>query len=313
MTPTTPSMTPPAPSTRAWTEMTLLALIWGASFLAIRTALDEIPFVTSVAYRVGLAALVLWAYVAIRRLPVPRDPRLWGGLFVMGLLNNVIPFSLMAWGQLHIETGLTSILNAGTAVFGVVAAALFLADERLTARRSLGVAVGFLGVATAIGLENLANFDLRSAAQLAVVAGTVSYALASVWAKLNLRGLAPQVQAAGMLTGSSLVMLPAALLIDGPVLPAQADTWIAVLYYAVAATALAYLLYFRVLAMAGSGNLLLVTLLIAPVAILLGVWVRDEVLSPNVYAGFGLLALGLLILDGRLFHAIRAMAANGRA
>ncbi|MEM8849903.1 MAG: DMT family transporter [Pseudomonadota bacterium] len=301
-------MTHASPSTRAWAELLLLGLVWGASFLAIRTALDEIPFVTSVAYRVGLAALVLWGYVLARRLPLPSAPRAWAALFVMGLLNNVIPFSLMAWGQLHIETGLTSILNAGTAVFGVVAAALFLADERLTARRAIGVTIGFLGVTTAIGLENLASFELRSAAQLAVVAGTISYALAGVWAKLNLKDLAPQVQAAGMLTGSSLVMIPAALLIDGPVLPGQADTWIAILYYSIIATAFAYLLYFRVLAMAGSGNLMLVTLLIPPVAILLGVWIRAEALSPNVYAGFALLALGLAILDGRLLRALTRAA-----
>lgn len=293
---------------RAWAELGLLSLIWGASFLAIRTALDEIPFVTSVAYRVGVAALVLWAWVALRRLPLPRQPRLWGALLVMGLLNNAIPFTLMAWGQLHIETGLTSILNAGTAVFGVLAAALFLADERLTARRAAGVALGFLGVATAIGLENLASFDLRSAAQLAVVAGTVSYALAGVWARTTLAGLAPQVQAAGMLTGSTLVMLPAALWYDGPVVPTQPGTILAVGYYAVVATALAYLLYFRVMAMAGSGNTMLCTLLIAPVAILLGARLRDEVLSPNVYLGFAMLALGLAVLDGRLLRLVRRKA-----
>ncbi|UWQ17012.1 DMT family transporter [Jannaschia sp. M317] len=289
-------------TSRAWGELMLLALIWGGSFLSIRVALDEIPFVTSVAFRVGVAALVLWGWVALRRLPLPRDPRIWGALLVMGVLNNVLPFSLMAWGQLHIETGLTSILNAGTAVFGVLAAAIFLADERLTPRRALGVTIGFFGVAVAIGLENLSSFDLRSAAQLAVVAGTICYALAGVWARTRLTGLAPQVQAAGMLTGSSLVMVPAALMIDGIVVPQQSDTILAVGYYAVVATALAYLLYFRVLATAGSGNVMLCTLMIPPVAILLGAWVRGEVLAPTVYLGFALLIAGLLILDGRLFR-----------
>ncbi len=298
-------------SSRAWAELALLGLIWGASFLSIRIALDEIPFVTSVAYRVGVAAIVLWTYVALRRLPLPRDPKMWGALLVMGLLNNVVPFSLMAWGQLHIESGLTSILNAGTAVFGVLAAAFFLADERLTLPRAVGVGLGFLGVATAIGLENLANFDIRSAAQLAVVAGTISYALASVWARTQLGGLAPQVQAAGMLTGSSLVMIPAALWVDGFVIPTQTDTILAVGYYAIIATAIAYLLYFRVLAMAGSGNLMLCTLIIPPVAILLGAWVREEALSNQVYLGFALLALGLIILDGRLLRAARAAATRG--
>ncbi|MFO6463698.1 DMT family transporter [Jannaschia sp. KMU-145] len=294
-----------APSSRIWAEMALLGLIWGGSFLAIRTALDEIPFVTSVAFRVGLAALVLWIWVLVRRLSLPRDPRIWASLLIMGLLNNVLPFLLMAWGQLHIETGLTSILNAGTAIFGVLAAAIFLADERLTARRALGVCTGFLGVATAIGLHNLAAFDIRSLAQLAVVGGTVCYALAGVWARLRLKGLAPQVQAAGMLTGSTLVMVPAALWIDGLVIPTQGATWLAIFYYAVVATALAYLLYFRILAAAGSGNTMLVTLLVAPVAIVLGALVRDEVLAPSVYLGFALLALGLVILDGRLLRRRR--------
>ncbi|WP_043919002.1 DMT family transporter [Jannaschia aquimarina] len=293
-------------SARAWAELGLLSLIWGGSFLAIRIALDELPFVTSVAWRVAPAAIALWLWVLILRLPVPRDARSWTALLVMGLLNNVIPFSLMAWGQLTIETGLTSILNAGTAVFGVLAAALFLADERLTRRRSLGVALGFAGVATAIGPAALLDFDIRSLAQLAVVAGTVSYAMAGVWARLRLGHLPPQVSAAGMLTGSSLVMIPAALWIDGPVWPSQSETVLAVGYYALVSTALAYLLYFRVLAMAGSGNLLLTTLLIAPVAILLGAVVRDETLAPTTYAGFALLALGLVILDGRLWRRLTA-------
>ncbi|WGH78335.1 DMT family transporter [Jannaschia ovalis] len=296
---------------RAWAEMGLLALIWGASFLSIRVALDELPFVTLVAWRVAPAALVLWALVLIRGLSLPRTPRVWAALLVMGLLNNVIPFSLMAWGQQFIETGLTAILNAGTAIFGVAAAAIFLADERLTPRRTIGVALGFLGVATAIGLRELLALDLRSLAQLAVVGGTVSYALAGVWARKQLAGLAPQVQAAGMLTGSTLVMVPAALLIDGPALPALPATWAAIGYVSIVATALAYLLYFRVLAMAGSGNLMLVTLLVAPVAILLGAGLRGETLAPSVYAGFALLALGLAVLDGRILHRLRGRATPG--
>lgn len=292
-------------SGRAWAELLLLSLLWGGSFLSIRIALDEIGFVTAVAHRVFWAALVLWAVVALLRLPVPRSPRVWGAFLVMGLLNNVIPFSLMTWGQLHIETGLTSILNAATAIFGVLVAALVFRDERLTLRRGLGVALGFSGVAVAIGLDNLAQFDLQSLAQLAVLGGTLSYALASSWARVTLSGLAPQVAAAGMLTGSSLVMLPAAFLLDGvPSLALQAETLVAIAYYALAATALAYLLYYRVLAMAGSGNLMLCTLLIPPVAIVLGAWVRGEDLLPQAYLGFALLALGLVILDGRVMRRL---------
>lgn len=289
-------------STQAWLELCLLSLIWGASFLSIRIALNEIGPLTAVAHRTGWAMVVLWAVVLLRGLGIPRDPRVWGAFLVMGLLNNVIPFSLMAWGQLHIETGLTSILNAATAIFGVVVAAIFFADERLTARRAIGVGLGFVGVATAIGLDAFLTFDLRSMGQLAVIAGTISYALAGTWAKKRLSDLSPQVATAGMLTGSSVIMIPLATLVEGPInLHLQPGTWLAIAYYALIATAFAYLLYYRVLKMAGSGNLMLCTLLIAPVAIVLGATVLDEELPLRSYFGFGLLALGLMILDGRLF------------
>ncbi|WP_147105602.1 DMT family transporter [Tateyamaria sp. syn59] len=293
-------------SGRAWAEMILLGIIWGASFLSIRIALDEIDPLTSVAHRTFWAMCVLWIIVAVSRLPVPRDPRIWAAFLGMGLLNNVIPFGLMAWGQLHIETGLTSILNAATAIFGVIAAALFFADERITARKAVGVALGFFGVATAIGLDNFRSFDLRSVAQLAIIAGTVSYALAGVWARRFLGGLAPQVAAAGMLTGSTLITVPLAWVVDGPItLDLQGDTILAIAYYAIIATAGAYLLYYRVLGMAGSSNLMLVTLVIPPVAIVLGAVVRSEALSPNAFVGFAVLALGLAILDGRILTLLR--------
>jgi drug/metabolite transporter (DMT)-like permease len=284
----------------------MLALIWGGSFLSVHVALEEIGPLTSVAHRTGWAMLILWAYVLIRRLPLPTDRRVWAAFLVMGLLNNAIPFSLMAWGQLHIETGLTSILNAATAIFGVSAAALFLADERLTARKAIGVGIGFLGVSTAIGLNASKDFDIRSLGQLAVIGGTISYALAAVWARKTLGHLKPQVAAAGMLTGASLISLPAAWIIEGPItLSLQPQTCAAITYYAVVATAIAYILYYRVLALAGSGNAMLVTLLVAPVAIVLGAIVLGEALPLRAYIGFAILALGLLILDGRLVKPLQ--------
>ncbi len=292
--------------TRAWVELLALALIWGGSFLAIRTALDEIGPLTSVLWRTGLAALLLWP-LALWRRELPRaDLRIWGALVVMGLLNNAIPFSLMAWGQLFIPTGLTSILNAATAIFGVLVAAAVFADERLSARKATGVLLGFAGVVVAIGPGNLLSFDVTSTAQLAILAGTLSYAFAGAWARRRLNGLPPLGAATGMLICSTLLMLPLTLWLEGvPRLDLAPATWAGILYYAVIATALAYLLYYRVLAMAGSGNLLLVTLLIPPVAILLGAWARDETLSASAYAGFALLALGLLVLDGRLLARAR--------
>jgi drug/metabolite transporter (DMT)-like permease len=293
-------------SSRAWIELLILSLIWGASFLSIRIALNEIGPLTAVAHRTGWAMLILWAYVIVRRLDVPKDPAVWFAFLGMGLLNNVIPFSLMAWGQLHIETGLTSILNASTAIFGVIAASIFFADERLTARKTIGVGIGFLGVCTAIGLSAFKDFDIRSLGQLAVIGGTISYALAGVWARKRLSHLTPQVAAAGMLTGASLMTIPAAWIVEGPIsLDLQPATWAAIGYYAIVATAIAYMLYYRVLAMAGSGNLMICTLLVAPVAIVLGTLVLGETLPLRAYKGFALLAFGLIILDGRLIKAVQ--------
>ncbi len=290
----------------AWISLFALGTIWGLSFVSVRVALDEIGPLTSVAHRTFWAMLVLWVVVLAMRLPVPRGRSTWAAFFMMGLLNNVIPFSLMAWGQLHIESGLTSILNATTAIFGVLLAALVFADERLTLRKGIGVLVGFFGVATAIGLEALYAFDLRSMAQIAVLAGTVSYACAGVWARKTLSHLPLQVAAAGMLTASTLITLPLAMFVEGPIsLALQPQTYAAIAYYALVATAGAYLLYYRILRLSGSGNLLLVTLLVAPVAIIAGALMLGETLDPRAYAGFALLAAGLAILDGRILVLLR--------
>ena len=296
-------------STRAWAELLLLAAIWGGSFLSIRVTLDQVPVLTSVAFRVGGAVLALWLYVAARRLPVPRDPRLWAGFLTMGILNNVVPFTLITWGEQHIPSGLAAILNGATAIFGVLIAALVFSDERLGPRRAFGVLLGFIGVATAVGLEALRDFDLTSAGQLAVLGAALSYGVSAAFARGVLSrlspGLSPQVTAAGMLTGSSAVLIPMALIIDGaPSLRYDAATWAAIAYLALAASAWAYLLYYRVLTMAGAGNLSLVTLLVSPVAIVLGWAVLGETLPPHALAGFGLIAAGMVVLDGRAFRAI---------
>ncbi|RVV99879.1 DMT family transporter [Mesobaculum littorinae] len=284
-----------------WGLLGLLSLIWGGSFLSVRIALDEIGPLWAVAHRVFWAAIVLWGAVALMRLPMPRGWRIWGTFAVMGLLNNILPFGLMAWGQLHITSGLTSIFNAATALFSVLVAALVFADERLTRRRMAGLALGFAGVVCAIGPEALHDFDLRSAGQIAVLAGTVCYALAAAWGRIAMTGLRPEIAAAGMLTASSVMAVPLAWAVEGaPDASLSAATLGAIAYYALVATALAYLLYYRVLAAAGAGNVTLCTLMIPPVAITLGALVRGERLAPLALAGFGLLALGLLVLNGRL-------------
>ncbi|WP_246849621.1 DMT family transporter [Rubellimicrobium arenae] len=294
-------------SARAWLEMGLLGCIWGASFLSNRVALHEVGVATTVAVRVVGACAVLWIVVWRQGLPVPRQPWLWAAFLLMGLLGNAVPFSLITWGQLTIPSGLAAILNASTALMGVIVAALAFRDERLTPRKMLGVAAGFAGVVTVIGPASLANFDPTSLAQIAILGAALSYALSGAFARFAARGLAPEVAAAGMLTGASVIMGPAALILDGlPRMMWSPEVWGALGYLAVVSTAFAYLIFYRLLRMAGAGNTSLVTLLVAPIAILLGAVVLSEALPLRAFGGFGLLALGLLILDGRLARGRRA-------
>lgn len=293
----------PAPislSPLAWTLLAALALIWGSSFLSNRAALEGAGVFTVVFLRVLSGAVLLWLWVALRRLPVPRAPRYIGRFLIMGLLNNAIPFSLIVWGQQHIDSGLASILNASTAIFGALVAALVFTDERLSVRKATGIAIGFSGVIVAIGPDALKGFDLTSAGQLSILGASLSYGFAGAYARFAIKGLRPEVAAAGMLTGGAIWTLPILLMTEGvPSLHYAPSVWIAMLWLGFGCSALAYLLYYRILAIAGAANLALVTLLIPPVAILAGWAVYDEKLGWSEAAGFGLLALGLMILNRR--------------
>jgi len=290
---------------RSWADLLLLALIWGGTFVAVGIGLREIGVLTLVAFRVLGGAIVLWIYVFAKGLQIPKKPSVWGAFLIMGLLNNVIPFSLITWGQTYTEAGLAAILNGSTAIFGVLVAAMVFADEKLSRSKVIGVTLGFVGVATAMGLSHLGQFNLTSLAQLAILGASISYAFAGAWGRSKLQRLSPQVAAAGMTGFSGAIMAGLALSIEGgPTMNYSAPIWVALIYLAAAATALAYLLYYRILAAAGSGNLLLVTLLIPPVAIGLGALMLGENLTNQAILGFVILAFGLIILDGRALRAV---------
>lgn len=297
-------MTPQASMTgTAWGMLLTLAAVWGGSFFFIEVALTEERPLTIVLHRVFWAVPVLGAVVWWKGLALPRRPRIWGAYLVMGALNNAIPFTLIVWGQTHLEGGLASILNGMTAMFGAVVAGALLADERLTRGKVAGALLGLAGVAVMIGPEALGGLNPRDLAQLAILGAALSYAFASVWGKTALRGLPVEVNALGMLVGSTVLMLPLVLAVEGvPALDYSGPVWIALLGLAWLATALAYLLYFGILVRAGAANLMLVTLLIPPFAVSLGAIFLHERLSPVAYIGFALIALGLAVTDGRLFR-----------
>ena len=286
--------------------LTLLALIWGGSFFLAAVVLKEVPPITVALFRVVGALPALALFVWFKGVSLPRNLKVWSAYLVMGALNNAIPFSLIFWSQTQITSGLTSILNGATGVTGVIVAGLLLHDERLTAHKLIGVVIGFFGVALTIGLDAMRSFDIQSLAPLAVLLAGLSYSLAGVWAKLRLSGQAPEMNALGMIMGSSLLLIPTALWLDGPPsLELMASTWTALLVLAVLCTSVPYLLYFNILKRAGSGNLMLVTLLIPPIAIGLGVMFLKESLQGTALMGFALIALGLTIIDGRFWVLFR--------
>ena len=286
----------------AWAMMLVLAAVWGGSFFFVEVALTEEKPLTIVLHRVFWALPVLGAVLWWKGLVPPRDPRIWGAYLVMGALNNVIPFGLIVWGQTHLEGGLASIINGMTAMFGAVVAGALLADERLTFGKIMGAVLGLIGVAVIIGPDAVAGLDIRDLAQVAILGATLSYAFASVWGKVALRGIAPEINAFGMLAGSTILMVPLVLAVDGvPSFDYSPGVWASLLGIAWLATALAYLLYFGILVRAGAANLMLVTLLVPPFAVALGAAFLDERLSPMAFAGFALIAVGLAVTDGRLF------------
>ncbi len=286
----------------SWLMLLALAGLWGGSFFWAEIALQELPPLTIVLFRVTLAIPALALVVRAKGLALPVTGRRWGALLIMGALNNAIPFSLIVWGQTQITGGMASILNATTAIFGALMAGLLLPDERLSTRKLLGAACGLLGVAVIIGPEALRGFDPRNLAQLAVLGAALSYALASVWGRRFLRDTAPEVNALGMVICAAVWMLPLALWRDGvPDFAYSGATWGALFGLAWLATATAYLLYFSILRRAGAANLMLVTLLIPPFATGLGWAFLGERLAPAAWLGFLGIALGLAITDGRLF------------
>ncbi|MEX1662216.1 DMT family transporter [Thioclava sp. 15-R06ZXC-3] len=295
-----PAPTPISLSPLVWALLAALALIWGSSFLSNRAALAGADVFTVVFIRVSIGAVLLWLWVAFRAIPVGRDARMIVHFAVMGLLNNAIPFTLIVWGQKHIDSGLASILNASTAIFGALIAALVFRDERLSARKALGIAIGFAGVIVAIGPGALGGFDLTSAGQIAILGAATSYGFAGAYARFATRKMRPEVAAAGMLTGGALWTLPLMLVFEGvPQLDFAPSVWAAMIWLAVGCSALAYLLYYRILALAGAANLALVTLLIPPVAIVAGWAVYGERLGWAEMLGFILLAIGLAILNAK--------------
>jgi drug/metabolite transporter (DMT)-like permease len=287
--------------------MGVLAVLWGVSFFFSKVALAELPPFTLVVGRFGIAALALLLAARVGGLRMPISPRVWAGFFVLGALNSLIPFGLIAWGQVELTSGLASILNATTPLFTALVAHAW-GDERLTSNRIAGVLVGFAGVCVLIGPGVLGRLGAHTLAELAILGAAVSYAFAGTYGR-RFRAMPPVVAVAGMMSTAALMALPVALVVDRPwTLHVGARTWGALLGLALLSTALGFVIYFRVLATAGATNVMLVTLLMPIVALLVGSLILREPVTGVALAGMALIGVGLLAIDGRLLGVRRAVA-----
>ncbi len=295
---------------RVWFWLLSLSVLWGGSFFFAKVAIAELGPFTVVFVRVGLAALALNLVLAgTDRSPFRRETP-WRAFLVMGLLNNALPFSLIFWGQREIASGLAAILNATTPLFTVLVAHALTRDEKITRLKLGALLAGLAGVTVLIGPSFVFNAASGVNGQLACLAAALSYAFAGIWGRrFQAMGVAPIEAAAGQVTASTLLILPIMLLVDRPWTLAAFPSFgvcLALISLALLSTALAYVLYFRILAAAGATNLLLVTFLIPVSAILLGSAFLGERLEPRHFAGMALIGLGLALIDGRIRGPFRA-------
>ncbi len=294
-------------SAKDWSMLLLLSFLWGGSFFFIGIAVSELPPLTIVTLRVGLAAAVLWTFLLVTGGEAPKSLKLWGTFFVLGLLNNVIPFSLIVWGQTHIASGLASIINATTPLFTVLIAGIFLSDEHITPAKLTGVIMGLLGVILLIGPSVLAGTNSDSTAQLAVVGAAISYGFATVYGRrFKAMGISPLTIVIGQVTAASIILIPLTFFIERPdqIPNPSISIWLAILSLAIFSTAFAYILFFRILSSAGATNVVLVTFLVPITASLLGWLVLDEVLYIEHFIGMLCIGLGLTVIDGRILNKV---------
>ena len=294
-------------SSRSWSLLLSLAFIWGASFYFIEIGLIYLdPFwLVSVRLLFGALPLALWLLFQEETLPVKL--RFWTSVMIMGALNNFLPFNFIAFGQLYVTGGMASIVNANTAFMGVIVSGLFLSGEPATRNRVVGVMIGVTGVAVAVGITPMlpatdANNLLLGS--LAIILATIAYAFAGVWGKIKLAEYSPTQSAVGMLICSLAISGLCSFLISGPpslaIINYPFDLIKVVLGLGVLGTALAYPLYFKILEVAGSSNLMLVTIIVPIFAIILDAVLLSQFVTGSDLFGFVLVAIGLFIMDGRL-------------
>ena len=270
-----------------------LATLWGAAFTLIKVGVATIPPVTLIAGRTLIAGIILLAIMNVRGIPMPRDPAVWKSFMIQACLNSVIPFILIAWAVRYVEAGLATILGSNSPIFAFLLALLFVRHERPTLRQSLGVAAGLAGICLVIGVNALGGLGRDVFAQLALVLACVLYGAAALFGR-NFTGLDPIVPAAGSLVCGGVLLTPLSLVIDQPwTLSLSADSIAALIVLAVFSTAMAFVIYFKLIQALGSVGATAQAYLRVPIGVALGVVFLGEKLSPTVWIGLVCVVVGI--------------------
>ncbi len=284
-----------------WAMLVVLSAIWGGSFYFFAVIIKELPVFTIVFFRVFLASAALWAFLLLTRQTVSITSTMWKNFFLMGFFNNVIPFSLIVWGETKVAPGLAAVLNATTPFFSVIVAHLSTQNEKLTWNRMAGALVGLSGVAALVGFDAMKNLGSDLVYQLAIVGASISYGICTIFGR-RLAGIPPLVSSASQTAASSLMLLPLMFFIDQPQYLNMPSTnvLVSLLALALLCTATAYVIFFNIVKRAGMTNVTLVTFLVPVSAMMLGALFLNEQISTRHFLGMAVIGIGLALIDGRI-------------
>lgn len=291
----------PAPALREYVLLGVLATLWAASYSFIKVGVETIPPVTFIAARTLIAGLLLLAIMRARGVALPLDRRTLGMFAFQALMNSVLPFTLIAWGEQVVDAGLATILNSTTPLFAFLIAWLWLGQDRPSPGKLLGLAAGLAGTVLIVGPHAFGALGEQGLAQLAIVVATISYAVAALFGR-RFKGYDPMVPAAGSMICGAAVLIPLSLAVDRPwALSPSADSLWALLGLSVFSTALAFVIYFRLLRTLGAVATTTQAFLRVPVGVLIGCLVLGETLATTAYAGLVLVVIGVaaMTLSGR--------------
>ncbi|MCW5874261.1 MAG: DMT family transporter [Anaerolineales bacterium] len=285
--------------TKDWLAFTGLALAWGSSFFWIKIALEEVGPFLLVAMRVLLGIVGLLVVVAVRKPEWPKDKTLLRNLFILGITNTALPFVLISWAELHIDSAVASILNASVPLFTTVIAHIALTDDKMSARRVLGLLVGFVGVALLVLRDIEGDVRMNLLAQGAMILAVLFYAGSAVFARSKTKGATPVLQALLPLLSADAFIWAAAFMVESPVqLPQLSSTWLALTWLGLVGSCAAYLFYYYLIHSVGPTRTTMVTYTFPVVGVTLGVLFLGEALDWQLVAG-GLLILASLLIVNR--------------